>query len=161
MCIRDRRWTRADHIVCASDDIVKQLAAGLLAPSVEEILPLGDNAWIAVAEVMPNSALIGKTTAEVADWIVNIPSVYGIRSADGKGALVNGSEVIQESDMLCFVARSTEEFMTITTGAGLQDPEWPQDPNIAIFGATQFGTCLLYTSPSPRDRQKSRMPSSA
>ena len=25
----------------------------------------------------------------------------------------------------------------------------------------QFGVCLLYTSPSPRDRQKSRMPSSA
>ena len=24
-----------------------------------------------------------------------------------------------------------------------------------------FATCLLYTSPSPRDRQKSRMPSSA
>ena len=24
-----------------------------------------------------------------------------------------------------------------------------------------FGPCLLYTSPSPRDRQKSRMPSSA
>ena len=24
-----------------------------------------------------------------------------------------------------------------------------------------FGTCLLYTSPSPRDRQRSRMPSSA
>ena len=26
---------------------------------------------------------------------------------------------------------------------------------------TQFYYCLLYTSPSPRDRQKSRMPSSA
>ena len=26
---------------------------------------------------------------------------------------------------------------------------------------TDIGTCLLYTSPSPRDRQKSRMPSSA
>ena len=25
----------------------------------------------------------------------------------------------------------------------------------------RFGVCLLYTSPSPRDRQKSRMPSSA
>ena len=25
----------------------------------------------------------------------------------------------------------------------------------------QFESCLLYTSPSPRDRQKSRMPSSA
>ena len=26
---------------------------------------------------------------------------------------------------------------------------------------TEFRGCLLYTSPSPRDRQKSRMPSSA
>ena len=25
----------------------------------------------------------------------------------------------------------------------------------------EYGNCLLYTSPSPRDRQKSRMPSSA
>ena len=30
--------------------------------------------------------------------------------------------------------------------------------NIVI---SQFISCLLYTSPSPRDRQKSRMPSSA
>ena len=28
-------------------------------------------------------------------------------------------------------------------------------------GASALFTCLLYTSPSPRDRQKSRMPSSA
>ena len=28
-------------------------------------------------------------------------------------------------------------------------------------GKTGAGACLLYTSPSPRDRQKSRMPSSA
>ena len=31
----------------------------------------------------------------------------------------------------------------------------------AFDGITLFYTCLLYTSPSPRDRQKSRMPSSA
>ena len=30
-----------------------------------------------------------------------------------------------------------------------------------LEGPTQDTTCLLYTSPSPRDRQKSRMPSSA
>ena len=29
------------------------------------------------------------------------------------------------------------------------------------FRIRQLYTCLLYTSPSPRDRQKSRMPSSA
>ena len=33
--------------------------------------------------------------------------------------------------------------------------------NMAIRGAPAIGICLLYTSPSPRDRQKSRMPSSA
>ena len=31
----------------------------------------------------------------------------------------------------------------------------------ALLFAGRAGTCLLYTSPSPRDRQKSRMPSSA
>ena len=30
-----------------------------------------------------------------------------------------------------------------------------------IIAPIIFCTCLLYTSPSPRDRQKSRMPSSA
>ena len=29
------------------------------------------------------------------------------------------------------------------------------------FNVLDYYTCLLYTSPSPRDRQKSRMPSSA
>ena len=29
------------------------------------------------------------------------------------------------------------------------------------FGGAPLNICLLYTSPSPRDRQKSRMPSSA
>ena len=33
-------------------------------------------------------------------------------------------------------------------------------PVLLFFGAP-FYACLLYTSPSPRDRQKSRMPSSA
>ena len=31
---------------------------------------------------------------------------------------------------------------------------------VQIIGYVEY-TCLLYTSPSPRDRQKSRMPSSA
>ena len=32
---------------------------------------------------------------------------------------------------------------------------------ITYDGGSNFSACLLYTSPSPRDRQKSRMPSSA
>ena len=40
----------------------------------------------------------------------------------------------------------------------------PKGRNVVIekkFGAPTVTNCLLYTSPSPRDRQKSRMPSSA
>ena len=37
--------------------------------------------------------------------------------------------------------------------SGKKDPH-----NFAVYAAN---ICLLYTSPSPRDRQKSRMPSSA
>ena len=36
----------------------------------------------------------------------------------------------------------------------------PGDRLLALTGRP-YDTCLLYTSPSPRDRQKSRMPSSA
>ena len=32
---------------------------------------------------------------------------------------------------------------------------------ITTWDLTAYNSCLLYTSPSPRDRQKSRMPSSA
>ena len=32
---------------------------------------------------------------------------------------------------------------------------------LPVFLLVAFSACLLYTSPSPRDRQKSRMPSSA
>ena len=32
---------------------------------------------------------------------------------------------------------------------------------VEVYGGALTNSCLLYTSPSPRDRQKSRMPSSA
>ena len=36
-----------------------------------------------------------------------------------------------------------------------------REAEIEAFTAQEYWSCLLYTSPSPRDRQKSRMPSSA
>ena len=43
---------------------------------------------------------------------------------------------------------------------GLHTPIWLIIPTAAGLAAL-FGVCLLYTSPSPRDRTRSRMPSSA
>ena len=48
---------------------------------------------------------------------------------------------------------------TITLGASGDTINLASGASQSGFGRT--GTCLLYTSPSPRDRQKSRMPSSA
>ena len=41
---------------------------------------------------------------------------------------------------------------------GIEDEEWFDDMTAYM---EEHWTCLLYTSPSPRDRQRSRMPSSA
>ena len=44
----------------------------------------------------------------------------------------------------------------------LVDPNWSKVIKDLVEKATaEIDPCLLYTSPSPRDRQKSRMPSSA
>ena len=37
----------------------------------------------------------------------------------------------------------------------------PNKRHATLVGGVQYGPCLLYTSPSPRDRTRSRMPSSA
>eukprot|EP01017_Pseudomicrothorax_dubius_P022880 TRINITY_DN24664_c0_g1_i1.p1 TRINITY_DN24664_c0_g1~~TRINITY_DN24664_c0_g1_i1.p1 ORF type:complete len:121 (+),score=19.08 TRINITY_DN24664_c0_g1_i1:65-427(+) len=56
------------------------------------------------------------------------------------------------------------ESVVILSGQG-EEPR-SQSPNIQkisinLDAIDHLGGCLLYTSPSPRDRQKSRMPSSA
>ena len=48
------------------------------------------------------------------------------------------------------------------TGAALIPLEQATSPpKILVDSGEAANSCLLYTSPSPRDRQKSRMPSSA
>ena len=50
---------------------------------------------------------------------------------------------------------------TSATNAAGSEASVSADATTASNAASQSQTCLLYTSPSPRDRQKSRMPSSA
>ena len=72
-------------------------------------------------------------------------------------------------------ALTQEDFFSLLTQQlSFQDPSKPADNDQMISQMTnftmaegisglneKFDICLLYTSPSPRDRQKSRMPSSA
>ena len=80
---------------------------------------------------------------------------------------VNGSAVADTSALgsLLVPPMRKEGYSTafaagLTAGSSLIGPIIP--PSIfMILYASLTNTCLLYTSPSPRDRQKSRMPSSA
>ena len=49
-----------------------------------------------------------------------------------------------------------ERYVMVTHGEG-KDPFWP----VVQKGGEDAASCLLYTSPSPRDLSTSRMPSSA
>src|SRR5674476_1475244 len=64
--------------------------------------------------------------------------------------------------------RITQGLWTKPVSLGARAVGWPSGDVAAINSARIAGkpdeeirACLLYTSPSPRDRQKSRMPSSA
>ena len=61
------------------------------------------------------------------------------------------------NEIICSVARSNEKDVEAALDAAhAAFKEWGKTDI-----TTRSNICLLYTSPSPRDRQKSRMPSSA
>ena len=64
-------------------------------------------------------------------------------------AMAFGLVILLLSSTVLYYVFSSEEVVELE----VVEPEY-NDPRV-------FVTCLLYTSPSPRDRQKSRMPSSA
>ena len=60
--------------------------------------------------------------------------------------------------------RQNEVYPVVIVGAGLSGLTLAcrlAQLGVAAVVLDEDNTCLLYTSPSPRDRQKSRMPSSA
>ena len=74
------------------------------------------------------------------DAIVNDKKAKDDAESDAAG---DGGPVVNDTDIANIVAQWTGVFCNIYLASRL------------------FVGCLLYTSPSPRDRQKSRMPSSA
>ena len=79
---------------------------------------------------------------------------------DTRKVKVNGTEYEVELDMEGSVWKATVNGQTFEIE--VPDVEAVAKPRRSGGRKKKkSGTCLLYTSPSPRDRQKSRMPSSA
>ena len=73
------------------------------------------------------------------------------------------SPYVIEIDEASQLATKLELFIWNGTGSAPSSPQYTFSKSIPASNntATNYNICLLYTSPSPRDRQKSRMPSSA
>ena len=52
-------------------------------------------------------------------------------------------------------------FFALAIGTKIFVIQWIEGPVFEVMANNQTINCLLYTSPSPRDRTRSRMPSSA
>ena len=65
---------------------------------------------------------------------------------------------MEKGRVVIFAGGTGNPFFTTDTAAALRAAEIDAQ---AILKGTHSGVCLLYTSPSPRDRTRSRMPSSA
>ena len=68
---------------------------------------------------------------------------------------------LEEGKVVIFAAGTGNPFFTTDTAAALRGMEMNVEVVLKATKVDGVYTCLLYTSPSPRDRQKSRMPSSA
>ena len=68
----------------------------------------------------------------------------------------------EEREMILREVRHYVAEQTLVPPVPLEDLKQHADKLVAALGSKEiYRDCLLYTSPSPRDRQKSRMPSSA
>jgi len=138
-------WSRSNFVVTPSTEIVNQLVSGLISPSLNDVLPMGGNAWIVVSEVSAGSPLIGSTTNDpvpIEGTGTLLPSIHAIGRRGSREKLSSGEEIIQEGDNLLFVTGSTDSFGEIAKALGIPDTEMPPKPSVAIFGATSFGSSL-------------------
>ena len=138
-------WARTNFVVSPSTDVVEQLISGLVSPTLSDIIPMGDNAWIVESAVSVGSPMIGSTIEDANSNPTkdpDYPRIIAMKAGSRKGRIVSGNEIIQQGDMLVFVTGSTKFFGEIARLVGDKNSEMPDKPTVAIFGATNFGSKL-------------------
>ena len=140
-------------------NLINNLATGTIDGARSGIAQLGegqiDNAGLITGDVAA-ILLLGRFSGRVQDnFIINNS---GMITGGDENFGLDGFVINPESDVAAIsVFDGLNEVVINNTGV-ISDP----DHAISAFsGITVNNTCLLYTSPSPRDKRQSRMPSSA
>ena len=75
--------------------------------------------------------------------------------------VINPNDEFGLTRAMWFKERQGATVDVVSVGMSETEPTLRKALAIGADAALRVNTCLLYTSPSPRDRQKARMPSSA
>ena len=119
-----------------------------------------------------NSALVLMTASLLSEETIELTNIPSLTDIDGMSAILEslGVQVERQSDCIRLTAAqlsgSAPPYELVNS---LRASFFSIGPllgrlghaRVPLPGGCRIGACLLYTSPSPRDRQKSRMPSSA
>ena len=146
------------------------LAGRQLGAEVTLIERSGVGGSAVLTDVVPSKTLIATAAAAEA---VKTASALGIKVADGNATVTIDLGSVNKR-LLELAANQSKEMTAAlsTSGVRIINGTGRLDGNHHVIAEANDGSkperleaktiiCLLYTSPSPRDRQKSRMPSSA
>ena len=173
MCIRDR--TYADAGASATDNVDGNLTSKIVVTGAVDTSTAGtytlkydvSDAAGNTAESVSRTVVVEKTTVIQtvnlkSGW--NLISFY-VESEDMAPATVLASikgNLAQIKDLKSSYNPALPPFLNTLKGLNLKDGYWVSvDSDVSFDLEGEVPACLLYTSPSPRDRTRSRMPSSA
>jgi trk system potassium uptake protein TrkA len=138
-----RRWTGVDFPVCPDEQAAERLRAGLKASSLLEVIPLDRDAWIVEVEVTGSAdKLAYRTLDEAGELIDGLPKACALSRRGEKAFVPTGDETVLPGDRLVFATIGEHTFRRIAKAAGHNEPEYPENPRVAIFGATSMGIRL-------------------
>ena len=150
-----------DDVVIADAEVDEQIDGlrgrfGTLT-TVEKSIEKGDFVTIDLVASVKGAALEGGTANDISYEVGSNSMVDGLD--DALAGLTAGQSKRFETSLVGMPEGEKGDVDVTVKGVKHRDLP-PLDDGFAKL-ASEFDTCLLYTSPSPRDRTRSRMPSSA
>ena len=135
---------------CWSDDGIFNIEGGCYAKAID----LTPEKEPEIFQALRFGAVLENVVYDEDDHRVDFSDVSITQNTRGAYPI----EFIQNAKIPCMAGHPADVIFLTCDAFGVMPPVSQLSPAHAMY---HFISCLLYTSPSPRDRQKSRMPSSA
>ena len=136
-------WAGVDIAIHAINGAINRLHTGLKMTCFEEVIPFGHGAYIIAMEVTKDANnLVFSTLEEAGERIGGLPVFVGLKRIGEPSKIPNASTQIFPKDMVAVSAIGIDSFSRIVRIMGHDEPDFPDKPSIAIFGATLVGEMM-------------------